>query len=388
VTSRQTITFPDRYYVISPDPRLRAGRITQAIVMAQFQDEHTALAPTAALNAFSSFPRLTARSTTEGIAGLTGIPERALPKLRTDPYDVDFRVTARRYLPFLTTVHFVNQNSFPDIFSPRDLGLVTLHRESVDLFGRVVRATATGNVPASGVNVSITGYWLLIPTPASAPPATPPNLVSLQPGVFLNRSAASARIRRRDFTVTPDVSELLDDAPAGLASLRLSNRVGLAPGEILRIDPGDPGRTEYLIVLTATGSSDPTQPAQVTLRYPGRVAHRPGGRVERVTAAAPGANNNLISDAIPGDAVVLSSALTGIAGATTIEIDDGGPDPEYHTVSLFSVATDAGGFYRLPALNRVGQLELTADDGVNPPVRRIIVPDYELAENLVDIVLS
>jgi hypothetical protein len=85
---------------------------------------------------------------------------------------------------------------------------------------------------------------------------------------------------------------------------------------------------------------------------------------------------------------VLSSALTGIAGATTIEIDDGGPDPEYQTVSLFSVATDAGGFYRLPALNRVGQLELTADDGVNPPVRRIIVPDYELAENLVDIVLS
>ncbi len=311
-----------------------------------------------------------------------------MPKLRTDPYDVDFRVTARRYLPFGATAHFVNQNAFPDTFTPRDLGLVQLHRESVELLGRVVRATAIGNIPAAGVNVSITGYWLLIPTPASAPPATPPDLVSLQPDVYLNRSAASARVRRRDFAPTPDVSELLDDAPAGLASLRLSNRVGIGPGEILRIDPADPGRTEYLIVLTATGSSDPTQPAQVTLRYPGRVDHRPGAPVERVTAAAPGANNNLISDAIPGDAVVLSSALTGIAGATTIEIDDGGPDPEYHTVSLFSVTTDAGGFYRLPALNRVGQLELTADNGVNPPVRRIIVPDYELAENLVDIVLS
>ena len=108
--------------------------------------------------------------------------------------------------------------------------------------------------------------------------------------------------------------------------------MGLGPGEILRIEPGDPGRTEYLIVLSVTGSSDPTQPAQVTLRYPGRVDHRPGARVERVTAAAPGADNNLISDAIPGDAVVLSSALTGMTGAATIEIDDGGPDPEYHTV--------------------------------------------------------
>ena len=151
MTSRQTITFPDRYYVISPDPRLRAGRITQAIVMAHFQDEHTGLPPTAALNAFTAFPRLTARSTTEGIAGLTGIPERALPKLRTDPYDVDFRVTARRYLPFVTAAHFSNQGAFPDTFTPRDLGLVRLHRESVELFGRVVRATAAGNVPVAGV---------------------------------------------------------------------------------------------------------------------------------------------------------------------------------------------------------------------------------------------
>jgi hypothetical protein len=338
--------------------------------------------------AFTAFPHLTARSTTEGIAGLTGIPERALPKLRTDPKDVDFRVTARRYLPFVTAAHFTQQNSFPDTFTPRDLGLVLLHRESVDLSGRVVRATATGNVPAGGVTVSITGYWLLIPTPASSAPATPPNLISLHPGVYLNRSAGAAGVRRRDFINTPDASELLDDAPAGLASLRLSNRVGLGPGEILRINPDDAGRTEFLIVKTAAGSSDPTQAAQVTLRYPGRLDHRPGTRVERVTAAAPGTKNDLISDAIPGDAAALTSALTGIGGAATIEIDDGGPDPEYHTVALLSVTTDAGGFYRLPALNRVGQLELTADDGVNPPVRRIVVPNYELAENLVDIVVS
>ena len=75
----------------------------------------------------------------------TGIPERALPKLRTDPYDIDFRVTARRYLPFVTAAHFSNQVTFPDTFTPRDLGLVQLHRESIELFGRVVRPRRTGN---------------------------------------------------------------------------------------------------------------------------------------------------------------------------------------------------------------------------------------------------
>lgn len=388
MTSRQTYTTGDRFFVISPDPRLRAGRITQSIVSAQFQDEHTGQPPAVELAARTAFPRLTPRSTVDGLAGLTGIPERALPFLRTAPYDVDFRVTGRRYLPYATLAHFINQPTFPDAFARRDLGVIELHRESVELQGRIVRATASGTVPVAGATVSITGYWLRIPTPIGSPPPASPDLVSLQHGVYRERVAATANIRRRDFAITPDASVLLDDAPAGSASWRLSNRSGLVPGEILRIDPDDPGRAEYLKVLAVTGSSDPTQPAQVTLRYPNRLDHRPGARVEHVTATAPGVNNALISNAIPGDAVALSAGLAGMAGATTIEIDDGGPDPEYHTVSLFSVATDAGGFYRLPALNRVGQLELTADDGVNPAVHIVVVPNYELAQNHVDIVLN
>jgi hypothetical protein len=388
VSSRQTYTTDDRFYIISPDPRMRPGRITQSIVSAQFQDEHTGQPPAAELVARTTFPKLTPRSTVDGLAGLTGIPERALPFLRTSPYEVNFSVTARRYLAFATNAPFVNQPAFPDAFTRRDLGLIELHRQSLELLGHVVRATAGGTNPIAGASVSITGYWLRIPTPTAAPPPTAPDLVSLQPGVYLNRSTATARIRRRDFAVTPDTSELLDDAPTGSAIWRLSNRVGLIPGEILRIDAADPGLTEYLTVLSVAGSSLPTQPAEIVLRYAGRVDHRPGARVERVTPAAPGANNAVVSDAMPGDAVVLAAGLAAIPGATIIEIDDGGPDPEYHTVSLFSVTTNADGFYRLPALNRVGQLELTADDGGNPVVHMVVVPNYESAQNIVDIVLN
>jgi len=86
--------------------------------------------------------------------------------------------------------------------------------------------------------------------------------------------------------------------------------------------------------------------------------------------------------------VLLTAALAGIAGASTIEIADGIAPPEYHIVSQFSVLTDPGGFYRLPALNRVGQLELAVDDGVNPIVHMIVVPNYELAQNIVNIALN
>ena len=387
MTSRQTFTSGDRTYTVSLDARLRAGRIPQSIVSAQFLDEHTGLTPSVELTAHTKFPKLTPKSTIDGLAGLSGVPERALPQLRTAPYDVDFAVTASRYLPFEQQVHFINQAGFPDAFAQRDLGIVELHRQSVELRGRVVRQTATGIVPVAAT-VSVTGYWRRIPSATSAPPPAAPDLGSLKPGVYIPRAAAAAQIRRRDFAPTPDVSELLADAPAGVSTWQLSNRAGLAPGQILRIDPGDPERAEYLIVQYVTGSATATQPATVVLQYPGRIDHRPGTRVERITAAAPGPNNALISDAMPGDAVVLAAGLAGLAAATTVEIDDGIAAPEYHTVSLFSVTTGADGFFRLPALNRAGQLQLTVDDGINPAVPVIVVPNYELVQSNMDIVLT
>src|SRR5262249_48302269 len=152
-------------YTISPDPRLVPGRLAQSIVSVQLLDEHTGQPPSTEVVAQSAFPLVTPKSTIDGLAGLTGFPIRAMPLLRNFPCDVDFTVRARRYLPFQTTVHFVNQGSFPDTFAPRDLGQVRLHRESTVLRGRVVRTTATGILPVAGASVSVSGYWVSIPSP-------------------------------------------------------------------------------------------------------------------------------------------------------------------------------------------------------------------------------
>lgn len=387
MTSRQTVVLGSREYTLSPDPRLRPGSLNQSIVSAQLRDEHTLQAPAVEVVAETSFPKLTARSTVDGLAGLVGIPERAVPQLSVVSYDIPFSVRARRYVPFRTVAQLPAQATFPDTFARVDLGIVSLHREPVILRGRVSRPGAGGAVPVAGATVSITGYWLEIPPVLAPPPATPPNLLSLRPEVYFDRGVA-AQIRRRDFTVTTDVSELLSDAPAGVMELRLSNRVGIVAGEILRIDATDSYRTEFVTVAAVSGSSSADQPAQITLEFAGRLDHRAGAVVERVTPLAPGANNALASAAVPGDATVLTAALAGIAGATTVEIDDGITPPEYHLVAQFSTTTDADGFYRLPPLNRVGQLELTADDGVSPAVRQTVIPNYELIQNTVDFSLN
>jgi len=70
--------------------------------------------------------------------------------------------------------------------------------------------------------------------------------------------------------------------------------------------------------------------------------------------------------------------------ATTVSIDDGVLAIEYHSVSYFTATTVAGGFYRLPPLSRVAQLNLQANNGtLSPPLT--FVPDYADEENKVDI---
>jgi hypothetical protein len=53
-------------------------------------------------------------------------------------------------------------------------------------------------------------------------------------------------------------------------------------------------------------------------------------------------------------------------------------------VSYFTATTVAGGFYRLPPLSRVAQLNLQANNGTLSPVLTF-VPDYGGEENKFDI---
>ena len=102
-----------------------------------------------------------------------------------------------------------------------------------------------------------------------------------------------------------------------------------------------------------------------------------------MTPHAPGIDNALIADTVPGDACVLAAALVGMVAGTTVEIHGGGSPAEFHRVFLFAATADADGFYRLPPLNRVAQVRIRVDDGATP-FDAVVTPDYGLYDNIVE----
>ena len=69
----------------------------------------------------------------------------------------------------------------------------------------------------------------------------------------------------------------------------------------------------------------------------------------------------------------------------------GGAANEYHSLRLFSVKSDADGYYRLPPLSRVAQLLIEGKKVVGPQTFAAKVkfrPDFSKHENTVDLTLS
>ena len=82
---------------------------------------------------------------------------------------------------------------------------------------------------------------------------------------------------------------------------------------------------------------------------------------------------------------------SGLVGADEIEIT-GGPRPdEYHRVKTFSVTSDAEGYYRLPPLTRVAQLEIHAEKMIGAQTfhaTTVFRPDYQQRDNRLDFILA
>jgi len=383
-TVRQTYTEGGRTYTISPDERLRASRLAQAIVSARIQDELTQRGPSTPPFARTSVPKVQAKATPDGIGGISGVPEIAFPALQAQAYNLDLTVGARRYLDIEREMTLGPQPGFPASFTPIDLGVLLLHREATVIKGRATRAVGPDKVAVPAADITMTGIWRTAPPANVIVPPDAPNIASLHPGAYFERSAAGGQVRSRGLTpVAGDTRTLLEDLLTGSTTARVSNRQGIVAGTILQIAPADPSRVEYLTVLSVTTTSAADQPATVTLEYGPRMDHRIDAELIRVTPQAPGANNALTADTVPGDACVLIAALTGIVTGATVEIHGGGAPPEYHSVFLFVTTADADGFYRLPPLNRVAQVQIQADDGASP-FEVVVTPDYVLYENIVE----
>jgi hypothetical protein len=380
---RVTVDDRARRYTVSPDEPLLPGARPSAVAFATLVDECTQRPPERRVNVATTFPGLTARTVSPTV-GLGGIPRAAFSALATHAYQVPFDVSGDRYVTVRRTAVLGPQPAFPATFVPTNLGTIDLHSDPVTIRGRVTTQAGVTITPAAGAAVRVTGIWRTVPEAILPPPSDPPNVVSLRPAVYFDRSAAVGLVRQREMVpVVGDARALLAPATAFAVTLRVSNRDGVVPGSILRVNSA-PERSEFMTVLSVDGGSTADQPATVTLTYPLRHEHSPGTDVIRVTPQGPGADIALSVDATDGDACLLLTATAAIVPATVIELH-GGPSPaEYHLVSRFETTTDAGGFFRLPPISRVAQLEIEVTDGVHAPLTHAVSPDYALPENRVD----
>ena len=330
-------------------------------------------------------PRIAAN----GLIGFVAIPSQVFPALRTQSYTVHMTLAVDGYVTRELEATLPIDPTFPDTFSSPFLE-VELHRNPVVIFGRTVRGD--NGAPLPGATVSISGIWRQTP-PFNAPVASsPPNIVHISPFTYRDRAAAPGRLRRNNFNqVAGDDKHLTVDSIAGVNPVRLSNRQNLNPGDVLMIDVDSPDKVELLAINLILGSTSPDEPALITFDHPLLLSHRSGAVVRRTTPAVAGAQNTLSVDAQIGDSCILLNSLTGLGTANEVSLNDGVTPIEYHRVQRFTVTSDADGYYRLPPLARIAQIEIHSERTIGPTTFLADVtyqPDYTASENHLDLVLA
>ena len=383
--SRQNYVDNGITYTIAPDDEPAIGRRTWALVEGAVTDELTTHAPLVPLSVDSSHLGVTPRVADGGIIGLAGIPVDAFSRLRFVNDSVDLTISASGYIPVSIHQPIASIGTFPDDFDTTPLPPIALHRAPITITGQVAVSSGVTSQPSVGASVTVTGIWRTLPAANVVVPPVAPDFVSLMPAIYVARAKTITQVRQQPLTqILIADKHLLLDAQVGNDIVKLSDCVGLAINDVIAIDAIDLYRTEYMTIKAIFPASTPIQPARIQLTIPVQATHRLNATVRKVTVGAVGASTPLTDDAIVGDVCAFVGSAATLQPATTVSIDDGANPIEYHALSYFTAITVAGGFYRLPPLSRVAQLDLQANNGTLSPVLTF-VPDYAGGENKFDI---
>jgi hypothetical protein len=384
---RQNYTVDLITYTVAPDVDIPLGQRNWALVEARVIDELTGLPPLAELAVASSNLGVVPRVAEGGIVGLAGIPVTAFSQLAATNYSAELSISADRYIPMGIEVNIASIPTFPALFNTTDIGQVNLHRAGTVIIGRVSVSSGVTSAPAAGAAVTVTGIWRTAPPATVAVPPVPPNVVSLMPSLYFARSAAGTNLTVQAITqVVGADKQLLLDAQQTASLLQLSDCIGLVVNDVLAVDADDPFRTEYMTIQKIFAASTPDQPAKIQLTYPLQATHRYNAPVRKVNLGAAGATTPLAADAIVGDLCAFVGNVATLQPAAFATVSDGVDPDEYHAVSYFDTTADAQGFYALPPLSRVAQLNLEANIGaVPPPITVTFSPDYSQDTNKVDV---
>lgn len=381
---RQQIEASGINYTVSLDDQKRAGQRYWGVVQGRLLDEMTQRPLNNLIRVESDREGLISRASLGGIAGLAGVPEWvfAHPDLATNAHDLSVTFLAEGYLPFIANLILGPIAGFPDQFTPLNLGDIGMHRQPVMIRGRVVQSDGS---PAAGLTVRIVALWLQLPSATASSPADPIEVLALQPALRFPRGAAAWLRRRELIDVVGEDKTLLVPVAADTDRINCSDRVNLAIGDILAIGTEDPALTEYIAITAIDGATASDQPALITLAHPLLNAHLQQAVVRRTTPQPAGTNNPLAMEAIEGDSCVLLNSLTDLGGALVAEIGDGTQPNEYRQIFPFATNTDADGYFRLPPLSRVAQLNLRVHGGMLATDIDGFVPDYGSREHWIDV---
>jgi hypothetical protein len=388
--SRRLIQLKDRTVLFSPDDPVPLADRIQALVKLRITDELTAAAVETPVTLRIREPGFVSRTASGGLTGLIGIPRQVFPALQTNDYILHLTISATRYLSRELQVNVPKDPAFPNGFTPLQLN-IGLHREPVFIAGRTVRVVGNGTAPLGGAVVSVTGIWRTAPPANVAVAPDSPDIVSIEPPLYSDR-AVPAGLRLRDLIpVLGNDKTITDEILPGADSIRLSNRLGLAVGDIVLIDAEDSSLSEFIAIKTVSSAAPAEQPTAVTLDHRAIRGHRRGALVRRVDLQPPGSNRQFTVDGLFSDSCVFLDDVSGLVAGQEVEIS-GGPAPvEHHRVMNFSVVSDADGYYRLPPLSRLAQLEIHAEKTVGAQtfqMTRTFRPDYRQRENQLDFMLA
>jgi hypothetical protein len=389
--SRRAIQVDNRNILYSPDDPASVVDRFQAVLKVRVTDELTGTAPNSQSVLQVKERGFFSRLGNDGLGGLGAIPRQVFPALQARNYPLHLTIGAARYERRVFQKDVPQDFNFPGTFTPQELD-IALHREPVFIAGRTARLINNASMPLPDVQITVTGIWRTPPSANVSVPPDPANIVALAPPLYADRAPLTQSMAPRDLTaVTGADKTLMDDVSACANPIRLSDRSGLAPGNILMIDADDLDRAEFIAIKNLPTAAPADQPANVTLEYPVTFSHRRGAIVRSVSPQVPGASQTITVEAWAGDACVFLNAIGAHAGAREIEIT-GGPGPdEYHRVKTFSVTSDAAGYYRLPPLSRVAQLEIHAEKIVATQTfhaTTVFRPDYQQRDNRLDFILS
>jgi hypothetical protein len=375
-------------YEFCPDDPPRVADRMRAIVRWVAIDEITQEAPEVEFTVTTPVLGLIPRVASSGNMGLVGNPGRLFPGLDTNNVPIAYSVAAPGYLRRDLQVTLGPVAGFPNAFAALDSGELAMHRTAIEIRGRVGRVGGLSPTPLANATVRLAGVWSTFP-PFNVVPDTvieAPNLVSLQPGLYADRVAATDGLRRRDMVLAAgDEKTLVRPAVPGDRDVRISDRVNLNPGDLLAFETAVSDRVEYASVSAVQPGAVSDEPATVTLAYPLAILHEQGTVCVRAMPQVPAANNPLIRDGVPAEQVVFLTALSGLVDGATVEIG-GGAAAEYQTVRLYETTSDANGFYRLPPISRVASVKLHADSGALPSQEPVASPDYRRFQNFVDVI--